>query len=96
MTQVMVYGQPKVRAKNPWRNTKYGKSGEYLRDAVPWDNREQGRDGLSKDQLKAIGKFTKASKESVDECEDKINGTGMGGPICRVEYIKDELKGNEY
>jgi len=96
MTQVMVYGQPMVQAKNPWRNTKFGKSGTYIRDAVPWDTREQGTDALSPKQKEATEAFTSASESSVSECRDKINGTGMGGPTCRVKYIQDRLSGKEY
>lgn len=96
MTQVMVYGQPMVEADNPWAGTKYGKSGRYLRDAVPWDNREQGTSALSDSQKKATDAFTSASESSVGACSDKINGAGMGGPVCRVKYIEDQLEGNTY
>ena len=93
MSKLTVYGDMKTMAMNPWRDTKYGKSTMYIRAPAPWDNRKHGVDALSPRQLKAIDAFGIASVAASVSCP-KTNT--MSTNICRIEEIKDSLKGNVY
>ena len=93
MTKLTLYGDMKTMALNPWRETKYGKSTMYIRAPAPWDNRKQGKDGLSALQRKATTAFTLASKSAAEVCP--VTGL-MSTNICRIEHIKASLEGNDY
>ena len=95
MTKLWVYDKPMIEAKNPWRDTPFGKKAKYIRKAHQWDERVMGQAALSKGQREAIDAFVGTSKSDIikAKCPKKLH---METLKCRAGFMKGWLKDRKY
>lgn len=68
-------------AKNPWRNTRYGKGTHYVRTSNPQESNTE-------DQKRVRSAFASAAKSAAQNCSGE---EGMANAECRAAYVADRL-----
>lgn len=65
-------------AKNPWRNTQYGKGTHYFRTAFPSNPDTQA-------QQQARDRFASAARSAASACSGE---TGISNMVCRAREMQ--------
>lgn len=69
-------------AKNPWRNSKYGKGPHYFRTSTP-------RQSNTEDQQKVRKDFAEAAESAAESCS---NLDGMARNECQLAEVAEEME----
>lgn len=68
-------------AKNPWRNTEFGKGTHYFKTAFP---SESDSDAVRQQRER----FGSVASQAASACS---NESGMSNAVCRARYVRQNL-----